>query len=98
MNKDRKALTEAEELAYFRTELVDISPESYSLEEKKQISEDMDKASAAIEDAMREDFSKLNKVTQTMLLDKLGVSGYRDREWWRRMLMDETAEPGKPTL
>lgn len=97
MDKDWKALTEEEEVAYFKAELVGISPQSYSLEERKQISEDMDETSAAIEDAMREDFAKLDEVAQTLLLDKLGASGYRDREWWRRMLMDESAEPGKPT-
>lgn len=58
----------------------------------------MDEASAAIEDAMREDFAKLDEVAQTLLLDKLGASSYRDREWWCRMLMDEPADPDKPTL
>lgn len=50
MDKDWKALTEEEEIAYFKTELVGISPQSYSLEEKKQICEDMGRSSAAIED------------------------------------------------
>lgn len=61
MDKDWKALTEEEEIAYFKTELVGISPQSYSLEEKEQICEDMGRPSAAIEDAMREDFAKLDE-------------------------------------
>ncbi len=34
---DWKTLKEAEYFAYFRVELIEMSPESYSLEEKKQI-------------------------------------------------------------
>lgn len=41
MNGNWKDLEEAEDLAYFRAELVEMSPESYSLEEKKQILEVM---------------------------------------------------------
>ncbi len=37
MATDWKALEEAEDHAYFMAELMDISPESFTLEEKKQI-------------------------------------------------------------
>lgn len=99
LNKKKlEEMKEAETLAHFRAELVDISPESYSLDEKKQISEDMDASSAAIEDAMREDFEQLDEVTQTKLLDMLGASGTRDRDWWYRMLMDGPKHRDEPTL
>ena len=95
---DWKKLKEEEALAYFRAKLVEISPESYTLDERKQISKDMDASSAAIEDAMREDFAKLDEVTQTKLLDMLGASGTRDRDWWYRVLMDGPKHRDEPTL
>ena len=52
-------LTQAEDMAIFRADLCLYSPESYSLEEKKEICNDMFKTSKAIQDAMREDFEQL---------------------------------------
>ena len=49
-------LTQAEDMAYFRADLCLNSPESYSLEEKKEICNDMMSTSRAVLDAMREDF------------------------------------------
>lgn len=98
MAENWKDLEDAEDLAYFRAELVEISPESFSLEEKKQILEDKRKASSDIENRMREDFAKLDEVSQTKLLDSLGTSGYRDRDWWYRMLMDGPKHRDKPTV
>lgn len=45
---DWKALEDAEDHAYFMAELMDISPESFTLEEKKQIPRDMIESSTAI--------------------------------------------------
>ena len=39
MDENWKNLEDAEDFAYFRAELVEMSPESYSLEEKRQILE-----------------------------------------------------------
>lgn len=44
---DWKALEEAEDHAYFMAELMDISPESFTLEEKKRILRDMIASSSA---------------------------------------------------
>ena len=80
MATDWQTLEEAEDHDYSMAELVDISPESFTLEEKKQIPEDMRKTSSDIENRMREYFAKLDEVSQTKVLDSLGVSGYRDRD------------------
>ncbi len=45
-------LTQAEDMAFFRADLCLYSPESYSLEEKKEICNDMFKTSKAIQDAL----------------------------------------------
>lgn len=95
---DWKTLEDAEDLAYFRAELVDMSPESFSFEGKRQILDAMIASSAAIENALREDFAKLDEVTQTRLLDSLGTSGYRDRDWWYRMLMASPVHRDRPTF
>lgn len=95
---DWKTLEDAEDLAYFRAELVDMSPESFSFEEKRQILDDMIASSAAIENALREDSARLDEVTQTRLLDSLGTSGYRDRDWWCHMLTDGPKHRDKPTI
>lgn len=67
--------------------IVEISPESFTLEEKQEILRDMVAASAAIENAMRDDFARFDEVTQTRLIDTLAEAGPRDRGWWHRMLV-----------
>ena len=52
-------LAQTEDMAYFRADLCLYSPESYSLEEKKEICNDMMSTSKAVLDAMREDFEQL---------------------------------------
>jgi len=95
---DWKTLEDAEDLAYFRAELVDMSPESFSFEEKRQILDDMIASSAAIENALREDFARLDEVTQTRLIDDLAADGPRSREWWYEVLVDGPRHRDFPTL
>ena len=52
-------LTQAEDMAYFRADLCICSPKSYSLDEKKEICNDMMATSKAVLDAMRNDFEQL---------------------------------------
>ena len=57
MNEEKwEELKQEEEMAYFRADICLYSPESYSLEEKKQICNDMMSTSKAVLDAMRKDF------------------------------------------
>ena len=86
----KNRLLEAESIAHLRGEIAPLSPQSYTLEEKQQIIEDMDRTTADIERFMREDFRRLDEVAQTKLLDLLGASGQESREWWRAILMDDS--------
>ena len=52
-------LIEDNEIAFFRADVCLGSPESYSLEEKAAICEDMETTNKAIEDAIRKDFEAL---------------------------------------
>lgn len=47
-------LIQAEDMAYFRADLCLYSPKSYSIEEKRQICNDMISTSKAVLDATRE--------------------------------------------
>lgn len=75
-------LTQAEDMAYFRADLCCYSPESYSLEEKKEICNDMISTSKAVLDAMREDFEQLPPDARAKLLDMLCASGVESPQWW----------------
>ena len=52
-------LSQAEDTAYFRSDLCLYSPESYTLEEKRDICNDMISTSKAVLDTMRKDFEQL---------------------------------------
>ena len=57
MNDERwTELQQAEDMEYFKADLCCYSPESYSLDEKKEICNDMISTSKAMLDAMRADF------------------------------------------
>ena len=64
-------LSQAEEMAYFRADLCLYSPESYSLEEKKQIYNETMSTSKAVLDAMREDFDQMPPDARAKLLSFL---------------------------
>lgn len=87
MATDRNVLTVEEDRAYFMAELVEMSPQSFTLEEKQRILRNMIETSAAIENAMRDDFAHLDEVAQTRLVDSLAEAGPRDRDWRHRMLV-----------
>ena len=82
-------LTQAEDMAYFRADLCPYSPESYSLDEKKEICNDMISTSKAVLDAMRADFEQLPPEARSKLLDMLCQSGVETPEWWWDVLVGE---------
>ena len=81
-----KRLVEEESLAHLRAEICLFSPESYSLEEKGQIAEDIDRTGSEIEEAMREDFRRMSPEGQAAMLSLLEASGCMSREWWEEVL------------
>lgn len=80
-------LCEDNELAFFRADVCLGSPESFSLEEKAAICEDMDATNKAIEDAIRKDFESLSPEFQARLLDMLCASGCMTSDWWKETLL-----------
>lgn len=92
------AMCALEDYSHFCAELVEISPESFTIEELREILDDMIRSKVALEDSMREHFATLGEAEQTELLDMLGSSGYKDRSWWYRMLMDGPVHREFPTI
>lgn len=82
-------LQQAEDMAYFRTDLCCYSPESYTLDEKRAICNDMIITSKAVLDAMRADFEQLPADARSRLLDMLCQSGVESPEWWWDVLVGE---------
>ena len=91
-NIDWNKLKEDHELAYFRADVCLGSPQSYSLEEKKQICADMDASTAEIDAAIKDDFVKLPPKAQGMLLDMLCASGCMTPEYWKEMLLGKAPD------
>ncbi len=81
--------SQAEDMAYFRADLCLYSPESYTLEEKRDICNDMMSTSKAVLDAMCEDFDQLPPDARAKLLDMLCQSGVESPEWWWDVLVGE---------
>ncbi len=82
-------LQQAEDMAYFRADLCCYSPESYTLDEKRAICNDIIITSKAVLDAMRADFEQLPADARNRLLDMLCQSGVESPEWWWDVLVGE---------
>ena len=82
-------LRQEEDMAYFRADLCMSSPESYSLDEKRDICNGMITSSKAMLDAMREDFEQLPPELRNRLLDMLCQSGVESPQWWWDVLVGE---------
>lgn len=76
-------------MAYFRADLCLYSPESYTLEEKRDICNEMMGSSKAILDAMRADFEQLPPEARSKLLDMLCQSEVESPKWWWDVLVGE---------
>lgn len=86
-------LQQAEDMAYFRADLCCYSPESYTLDEKRAICNDIIITSKAVLDAMRADFEQLPADARSRLLDMLCQSGVESPEWWWDVLVGEGDPP-----
>ena len=82
-------LNEAEAMAYFKADICLYSPESYSLEEKRDICNEMIETSKAVLDAMRADFETYTAEQKALLLDALCHSGVESPQWWWDVLVGD---------
>ena len=91
-------LIENHEIAFLRADICLESPESYSLDEKRQICKDMEASTAEIDAAMRADFESLPDFAKKKLLDMLGAPGTSEREWWENILLPMDELPDAPPV
>lgn len=82
-------LKQNKDMAYFRADLCLYSPESYSLDEKKDICNGMMETSKAMLDAMREDFESMPPELRSKLPDMLCASGVESPQWWWDVLVGD---------
>ena len=89
MIENAQQLIEDEAMAYFRADVCLGSPQSFTLDEKREICEQMESTSKAIEDAMKKDFESLPPEFRVKLLDMLCASGCETEEFWKGLLLGE---------
>ena len=92
MSTNWNALREEHEIAYLRADICLGSPQSYSLEERKQICADMEASTKAIDAAMRADFESLPPEFRVKLLDMLCSSGCESEKFWKELLLGEVPD------
>lgn len=76
-----------QELALLRADLAVSMPENYSMEEMRQISEDLDAKTAALDEALREDFNAMSPKMQVMVQELFQVFGYGKTAVLRKILL-----------
>ncbi len=89
MIENAQQLIEDEAMVYFRADVCLGSPQSFTLDEKREICEQIESTSKAIEDAMKKDFESLPPKFRVKLLDMLYASGCMTPEWWKSILFGE---------
>jgi len=95
-DKQWNEMLEEHELAYFRADLALSSPQSYSIEEKAEICDQMATSTAAVDAAMKADFDALPEFAQQRLMEMLCASGVEGREFWEGILLGKAAPLGEP--
>ncbi|MBO7702371.1 MAG: hypothetical protein J6S36_05650 [Eggerthellaceae bacterium] len=85
-DKDWNDLMVEHELAYLRGDLATSSPESYTIEEMKEISNDMFASTERVEAAIRKDFQELPHHAQSKMLGLLLKADSDNLAWWTNLL------------
>ena len=97
MNRSQvNQLCEDNEIAFLHADICLGLPQSYTLDEKRQICEEIDATNAAIDETMRADFESMPDFMKKKLLDMLGAPGTPERSWWESILLDFDSNPDAP--
>ena len=83
---DWNKLAEDHAIAYLRGDLATSSPESFTIEEMKAISDGMFASTSEVEAAMREDFQELPPQGQARMLGLLQKADPDNFRWWAMTL------------
>ena len=77
------------EIAYLKGDLATSSPESYTVEEMRAISEGMDASTAEVEAALKADFAAMPALAKGKMLDLLKQADPSNYKWWHTLLVGE---------
>ena len=97
-DKQWQEMLEEHELAYLRADLALSSPQSYSVEEKAAICDQMAASTAEVDAAMKADFDALPEFAQKRLMEMLCASGVESREFWEGILLGKVQPLGEPPV
>ena len=88
---DWNKVIEEHEIAYLRGDIATSSPESYSIEEMREISAGMEANTAKIDALLRSDFESMSPIMQGKMLDLLEKADPDHFRWWLQVLGCEVA-------
>ena len=85
-------IQEKHEMAYFRGQLATEFPESYTLEEMKEISDSMSASTAEVDEMLRADFESMPPFAQDKMLDLLRQADPDNFDWWLEVLVGKVPD------
>ena len=88
-NTDWNQLAIDHENAYLKGDLATSSPENYTVEEMRAISDAMFVSTAEVEAALKSDFAAMPPFAQGRMLDLLKHADPSNYEWWHTLLVGE---------
>ena len=83
------ALLNAQDMAFFRGQLFQESPESFTLEEQKQVINDMILTTQALYNAYREDFAEWPESERIDFFEDLRINYPKGFDWWFDILLGD---------
>ena len=86
INPNWNALRENHEIAHLRADICIGSPQSFTLDEKRQICEDLDSTAEAIDAAIREEFAAMPAFAQARMLELLSAADPGNMDFWNELL------------
>ena len=89
MTTNWNALFQAEDMAYFRSDLFLESPESFTKEEAFEIPKDMIRATKAILDAYRAEFQQWPECERVAFFEELKRDDPEGFDWWFDILLGD---------
>lgn len=89
---DWDKLAEDHAIAYLRGDLATSSPQGYTVDEMKAISDGMFTSTAEVEEAMRKDFQSWTPQAQAKMLDLLQKVDPEHFNWWTSLLVGSMSD------
>ena len=84
---DWDRLRQEHEIAFLRGDLATSSPESYTIDDMREISEAMNASTAEVEAALRVDFNAMTPEAQGRMIELLEEVDPENIEWWKNVLI-----------